>query len=279
MLKNYNLYRINDIEKKLRRIETRTLDVMVTGATGAGKSTTINRLFNREVAVIGEGVDPQTMEVKSYELNPHLRLWDTPGLGDGVARAEIHKKNIITLLEKNSISGDAESKCTGLDGKFVLSRADETKTSIAGVINNAATALEETMQAILREVSNSFDSGYKLIDLVLIILESNKKDLGTTYTLLNDVILPYIPSERILFAINKADFGMKGHHWISESDRPDETLLAYLSEQASSVQQRMFEATGKKFPMPIFYSAEHGYNVDKLLDFIIDHMPQSRLNA
>lgn len=34
---------------------------MITGATGSGKSSTINALFNMEVAKVGVGVNPETM--------------------------------------------------------------------------------------------------------------------------------------------------------------------------------------------------------------------------
>ena len=35
---------------------------MITGATGSGKSSTINALFNMEVAKVGVGVNPETMD-------------------------------------------------------------------------------------------------------------------------------------------------------------------------------------------------------------------------
>ena len=79
---------------------------MITGATGCGKSSTINALFNmnaatqREVARVGDGVDPETMEVGAYSLNDVFRVWDTPGLGDGVAQDRIHQQKLEELLRK-----------------------------------------------------------------------------------------------------------------------------------------------------------------------------------
>lgn len=225
MTENYSQYRIWDIERNLQHMGIRPLDIAITGVTGAGKSTTLNSFFQRAVTTVGDGVDPQTMEIAHYSLNQSFRLWDTPGLGDGIERDKSHKKSIINLLERIYESG-----C----------------------------------------------KGYKFIDMVLVIIEGANRDMGTTYTLLNDVIIPHIQSDRILVAINQADFAMKGHHWVSESNRPDAVLLDFLTEQAQSIKRRIYESTGVSIHQPIFYSAKYGYNVDKLFDFIIDHMPKER---
>lgn len=44
---SFKYYRKNDIEKKLEKARFRPLDVMVTGVTGAGKSTTLNTIFKK----------------------------------------------------------------------------------------------------------------------------------------------------------------------------------------------------------------------------------------
>lgn len=33
-------------------------------------------------------------------MHDYLRVWDTPGLGDGIARDKVHAKKIIDLLYK-----------------------------------------------------------------------------------------------------------------------------------------------------------------------------------
>ena len=68
---------------RLLKIRGRKVNIMLTGATGSGKSSTINALFNMEVAKVGVGVDPETDCIAKYELD-NLTIWDTPGLGDGV---------------------------------------------------------------------------------------------------------------------------------------------------------------------------------------------------
>ena len=159
---DFKNYRIDDIQRKIDYIGVQPLDVMVTGVTGAGKSTTLNTFFQKYVAKVGDGVDPETMELDAYSLNDYLRLWDTPGLGDGVDKDEIHKKKIIELLNKTYTDDGRE---------------------------------------------------YGFIDMVLVIIEGANRDMGTTYKILNDVIVPNISKYRILVLINQADMAMKGRHW------------------------------------------------------------------
>ena len=218
---SFKYYRKNDMEKKLEKARFRPLDVMVTGVTGAGKSTTLNTIFKKNVATVVNGVDPETMDLDSYSLNNVFRLWDTPGLGDGVANDEIHKRKLVDLLYKTY----------SLDGNI-----------------------------------------YGWIDSAIVVLEGLNRDMGSTYTLLNEVIVPNIQADRILVVINQADMAMKGRHWNKETNRPDEVLVDFLERQALSIQNRVKEATGVTIRKPVYYSAEYGYNIEKLLDFIIDNM-------
>lgn len=222
---NFRNYRTNEIESNLRRIAVRPLDVMVVGVTGAGKSTTLNAFFQKTVAKVGDGVDPETMELDAYELNDYFRVWDTPGLGDGVEIDKIHKKKMIDLLYKTY-------KIDGISFGF--------------------------------------------IDMVVVIIEGSNRDMGTTYTLINEVVIPNIQSDRVLVIINQADVAMKGRHWDYEKQRPDSQLLEYLDRQALSIKMRVQEATGVSILKPIYYSAEYGWNVNKVFDFIIDNMPSKR---
>ena len=218
-------YRIHDIRKKLEKVRVRPLDVMVTGVTGAGKSTTLNALFEKEVAKVGTGVDPETMNLDSYLLSDLVRFWDTPGLGDGVENDRVHSKKLIELLYKTY-------------------------------------ELEST--------------SYGWIDLVVVIIEGANKDMGTTYNLLNNVIVPNFQKDRILVAINQADVALKGRHWDFKTNLPDQILKEYLDNQAKSIQRRVKEATNVDIIKPIYYSAEYNYNVEKLFDTIINNMPTRR---
>ena len=220
-MENFKHYRKTDIEKKLEKARFMPLDVMITGVTGAGKSTTLNTIFKKNVATVGNGVDPETIDLECYSLNDVFRLWDTPGLGDGIKNDEIHKRRLVNLLYKTY----------SLDGNV-----------------------------------------YGWVDLAIVVLEGLNRDMGSTYTLLNEVIVPNIQADRILVVINQADMAMKGRHWNKETNKPDETLVEFLEKQASSIQDRVKEATGITIRKPVYYSAEYGYNIEKLLDFIIDNM-------
>ena len=220
-MENFKHYRKTDTEKKLEKARFMPLDVMITGVTGAGKSTTLNTIFKKNVATVGNGVDPETIDLEFYSLNDVFRLWDTPGLGDDIKNDEIHKRRLVNLLYKTY----------SLDGNV-----------------------------------------YGWVDLAIVVLEGLNRDMGSTYTLLNEVIVPNIQADRILVVINQADMAMKGRHWNKETNRPDEVLVDFLERQALSIQNRVKEATGVTIRKPVYYSAEYGYNIEKLLDFIIDNM-------
>ena len=94
-------YRAQDVQNKLLISGLTPLDIMVVGATGVGKSTTLNSLFSYEIAKVGTGVDPETYEITPFKLGNNIRLWDTPGLGDGTQEDKIHKRAIKRLLKHN----------------------------------------------------------------------------------------------------------------------------------------------------------------------------------
>lgn len=219
------LYRVDDIDRNLRVARLRPLDVLVVGGTGAGKSSTINALFENEVAKVGRSCDPETMHIGSIELNDLLRFWDSPGLGDNVESDRRYSKDLVDLLYKD----------------YYLD-----------------------------------DKRYGLIDTVLVILDGSGRDMGTAYRLLNEVIAPNFQIDRVLVAINQADMAMKGRHWDKQLNCPDRVLHEFLEEKADSIQRRLTEAAGAWISQPIYYSAEKGYNVKKLLDMVIDNMPKER---
>lgn len=222
---NYSKYRENDVRDKLYLMGVTPLDVMITGVTGAGKSTTLNAIFEKTVAKVGDGVVPETMKLASYSLNESIRLWDTPGLGDGIRQDEIHSKKMIDLLHKTYS------------------------------INNQE---------------------YGFIDMAIIVIEGSRRDMGTTYKLLNEVIAPNISGDRILVIINKADMALSGRNWNSDENIPGEALKKFLDEQAQSIQRRVREATGVEIRKPVYYSAQYQYNIEGFLDFIIDNIPRKR---
>lgn len=216
----------------LLRMKDQKINLMVTGATGVGKSSTINALFGEEVAKVGTSVNPETMGIDKYELD-NLVIWDTPGLGDGREADNRHSKIIIDKLYEKDRNENL------------------------------------------------------LIDLVLVILDGSSRDLGTSYELINSVIIPNLgenKKNRILVAINQADVAMKGKYWNVQENQPERKLQDFLEDKVASVRRRIKEATGIDVE-PIYYSAgdkEEGYmqqkpyNLSKLLYYILQHTPEEK---
>ncbi len=222
----------NKLMKNFLHLKGQKINLIITGATGCGKSSTINALFNTEVAKVGVGVDPETMEITKYELD-NLILWDSPGLGDGKEADNRHAKNIINKLHEKDKDGNL------------------------------------------------------LIDLVLVILDGSSRDLGTSYELINQVIIPNLgdnKEKRVLVAINQADVAMKGRYWDYDLNKPEPQLVKFLEEKVVSVKKRIKEGTGIDVD-PIYYCAgykEEGveqnkpYNLAKLLYYIIRYTPTEK---
>lgn len=150
--------------KRLRNFCNTETNIMLVGATGCGKSSTINALFAVgenpeeaavddedvdaeemvpkktyvEVAKVGSKADPETKDIEKYRIG-NLVLWDTPGLGDGTEIDEHHKEVITELLREEDGDGNA------------------------------------------------------LIDLVLVILDGSTRDLGTSYKILKTLYNVCIP--------------------------------------------------------------------------------------
>ena len=238
--------------KRLRTFCNTKTNIMLVGATGCGKSSTINALFACgmeeevpseddlvaetikkpkyiEVAKVGSKADPETKDIEKYKIG-NLILWDTPGLGDGTEIDEHHKKVIKELLQEKDNDGNA------------------------------------------------------LIDLVLVILDGSTRDLGTSYKILNEVIIPEMNGEtnRILIALNQVDIAMKtGRHWDYAKNEPDSILVNFLNEKVESIKTRIKADSGLDVE-PVYYCAgyeeESGdivypYNLSKLLYYIMNAMP------
>jgi predicted GTPase len=117
---------------------------------------------------------------------------------------------------------------------------------------------------------------YGFIDLVLVILDGGSRDMGTTYKLLETTILQAISPHRIIVAINQADMAMKGREWDYDRSIPSTRLMDFLNEKSVSVTSRIKEATGLIVHNPIYYSAKYLYNVNGLIDAIIDKLPKEK---
>lgn len=97
---------LSDAEKAARlsyliKVRNQKVNIMLVGATGSGKSSTINALFNMEIAKVGVGVEPETTGIEKFELD-NLIIWDTPGLGDGIETDNKIRNTVIKKLSEMS---------------------------------------------------------------------------------------------------------------------------------------------------------------------------------
>lgn len=90
---------------RLNSLKTQKLNILFVGATGVGKSSTINAIFDREIATVGEWVNPETTIIDKYEID-NLILWDTPGLGDSPENDRKYAKSISSLLQTKNGEGE-----------------------------------------------------------------------------------------------------------------------------------------------------------------------------
>lgn len=95
----------DELLQYLEKLNQKTLNIMFVGATGVGKSSTINAIFNMEIAKVGYNVDPETATIQKYKLD-NIVLWDTPGLGDNPEKDKKYAVEIANALITKNDNGD-----------------------------------------------------------------------------------------------------------------------------------------------------------------------------
>ena len=105
---------------------SKSLNILIFGKIGAGKSSLINTLLKEQVAEEGEGIYSKTKEVESYTrtIRPietiihdvRVTLWDTPGLRDPFTDG---KKTMSAISEV----------CCNVDLFIFCTRLDQTRLS------------------------------------------------------------------------------------------------------------------------------------------------------
>nr|WP_325238122.1 GTPase [uncultured Oscillibacter sp.] len=94
-----------ELLQNLQRLKTQEVNILLVGATGVGKSSTINALFDSEIATVGYSTDPETKFIERYELD-NIVLWDSPGLGDSPENDAAYGLQIANALKSKNGSGE-----------------------------------------------------------------------------------------------------------------------------------------------------------------------------
>lgn len=113
--------------QNIQKLKEQQLNILLVGPTGVGKSSTINALFDAEIAKVGYSTDPETKSIQRFDLG-NIVLWDSPGLGDNPENDRLYAMQIANALQdKNS------------DGAFLI---DEVIVLIDGSNRDMKTSYE-----------------------------------------------------------------------------------------------------------------------------------------
>ncbi|XP_067305752.1 interferon-gamma-inducible GTPase 10-like [Pseudorasbora parva] len=89
----------NKLKSKLKELENVTLNIAITGMTGAGKSSFVNALRglgNDDGRAAPTGTTETTMKPNMYPhpFMPNVKIWDLPGIGSPKFRAKKYLKDV-----------------------------------------------------------------------------------------------------------------------------------------------------------------------------------------
>lgn len=230
------------IAKNIQNVFSQNLNVLIAGATGSGKSTTIRAFFvdqmseqDRQDLRISDSAKPQTMEIRSYKVGKNLTLWDSPGLGDGTKDDE-HIDKIREKCREKDENGDGL-----IDLGLVI---------IGGI------------------ASRDLESTFKTIDVLVDELCVGEKDEARVVVAINKCDLAgNNPKVRFDYDKNEPSDELK-----AELDDKIRGFKARFKENRSSKFRIMYYSAG-------YYDEKtqthyKSYNLDKLLFFIIQSAPK-----
>lgn len=101
---------VASIFERINILKNQKINILIIGASGAGKSETINALLkdagiHNQKALANSGSDSVTTEINSYKIG-NCTVFDTPGLGDLPEKDEQHIKKIISKIHEQDVQGN-----------------------------------------------------------------------------------------------------------------------------------------------------------------------------
>ena len=159
----------NEIEKIKR--DVRKPNILICGATGVGKSSFVNDVFGKKVALVGEGI-PITKGIQRYERKDlSVVLYDSEGYEVGEEKQSYFKEEIIGVIDKyrNENSNDlynqihevwyfisaANKRVTETDIE-VVNLIKSKNVPVAIVITQIDNVDEDELNEIIRVIQNDF---------------------------------------------------------------------------------------------------------------------------
>lgn len=172
---------VKDIMKAIKkeRDELKTLNVMVLGKTGVGKSTLINNMFSENLAETGVG-KPVTQKIRKIEKEGFpLTIYDTPGLEIGGEFA------VDSLLDE---------VCEEINRGIKTGDISEAIHCIWYCVNTASHRFEETETSFL----NKFRARTSDYDIPVIIVLTKSYSKHDAKILLKEIEKENLPIVKIV---------------------------------------------------------------------------------
>ena len=166
---------LREIQKTLKELEV--LNIMVIGKSGVGKSTLINKVFRKQVAVAGCG-EPVTQTIERYAVpNFPLQIYDTPGLELSEEQQRRVKADVASYLREGAARGlNQQIHC------------------IWFCISSSGGRIEEKEREWLRELTK--DTSAAQVPVIVVLTKSTSRE--DTEALKSQIAAMRLPIEAIM---------------------------------------------------------------------------------